>query len=89
MPTFYFGTVTLSRGEKDQNIMLFRESLGNKKLKPLSEMIRLRVEAKAPLLVDRSRHTLSSLIRLLEVLASLESLPLSSIYDSRSPVHSS
>jgi hypothetical protein len=89
MPTFYFGTVTLSRGEKDQNIMLFRESLGNKKLKPLSEMIRLRVEAKVPLLVDRSRHTLSSLTRLLEVLTSLELLPLSSIYDSRSPVHSS
>jgi hypothetical protein len=89
MLTFHFGTVTLLRGEKDQNIMLFRESLRNKKLKPLSEMIRLQVEAKVPLLVDRSRHTLSSLIRLLEVLTSLELLPLSSIYDNRSPVHSS
>lgn len=36
-------------------------------LKPLSEMRRLQVEAKVPLLVDRANHTLSSLIKLREV----------------------
>jgi IS605 OrfB family transposase len=37
-------------------------------LKPLSEMKRLQVEAKVPFLADRSRHTLSSLISLREVI---------------------
>ena len=36
-------------------------------LKPLSEMKRLQVEAKVPLLADRASHTLSSLIKLREV----------------------
>ena len=36
-------------------------------LKPLSEMIRLRLEAKVPSIVDRTSHTLSSLIKLREV----------------------
>jgi len=36
-------------------------------LKPLSEKSRLQVEAKVPLLVDRTSHTLSSLIKLREV----------------------
>lgn len=36
-------------------------------LKPLSEMKRLQVEAKVPLLTDRTSHTLSSLIKLREV----------------------
>ena len=36
-------------------------------LKPLSETKRLQVEAKVPSLVDRTSHTLSSLIRLREV----------------------
>jgi putative transposase len=36
-------------------------------LKPLSEMKRLQVEAKVPLLADRTSHTLSSLIKLREV----------------------
>jgi len=38
-------------------------------LKPLSETIRLQVEAKVPSLVDRTSHTLSSLIRLREVIS--------------------
>ena len=42
-------------------------------LKPLSETVRLQVEAKVPLLVDRTYHSLASLIRLREV---LEELPL-------------
>jgi transposase len=37
-------------------------------LKPYSEMDRLQVEAKVPYLIDRSRHTLSSLIGLKEVI---------------------
>ena len=36
-------------------------------LKPFSKMKRLQVEAKVPLLADRTRHTLSSLIKLREV----------------------
>jgi len=36
-------------------------------LKPLSEMVRLQLEAKVPLIVDRSRQTLASLIRLSKV----------------------
>ena len=36
-------------------------------LKPLSEKSRLQVEAKVPQLVDRTSHTLSSLIKLREV----------------------
>jgi len=36
-------------------------------LKPLSEMRRLQVEAKVPLLADRTSHTLFSLIKLREV----------------------
>ena len=42
-------------------------------LKPLSEMIRLQVEAEVPLLADRTTHSLASLIRLAEV---IEELPL-------------
>ncbi len=47
-------------------------------LKPLSEMARLQVEAKVPLLADRPCHTLSSLIRLLEALRELPSEALAS-----------
>jgi len=36
-------------------------------LKPLSEMVRVQLEAKVPLIVDRSRQTLASLIRLSKV----------------------
>ena len=36
-------------------------------LKPCSEMRRLQIEAKVPQIVDRTTHTLSSLIKLREV----------------------
>jgi len=42
-------------------------------LKPLPETVRLQAEAKVPLLVERTYHSLASLIRLREV---LEELPL-------------
>lgn len=50
-------------------------------LKPLSEMARLQVEAKVPLLVDRTNHTLSSLIRLHEALGSANNADASRIQD--------
>ncbi len=43
----------------------------NSFLKPLSEMARLQVEAKVPLLVGRASHTLSSLIKLSKALREL------------------
>ena len=51
--------------EKDGNIAaryFIREII-----KPLPEMVRLQVEAKVPQLVDRTSHSLASLIRLREV----------------------
>jgi len=50
-------------------------------LKPLSEKIRLQIEANVPLIADRTSHTLSSLIRLQEVINHVNNTSVSSIYD--------
>lgn len=50
-------------------------------LKPLSEITRLQVEANVPLLAVRITHTLSSLIRLHEVLFTTAMLPNALIHD--------
>ena len=54
-------------------------------LKPLSEKRRLQVEAKVPSLVVRTTHTLSSLIRLHEVLSTTAMLPIAPIHDKEAP----
>jgi putative transposase len=54
-------------------------------LKPLSEKRRLQVEAKVPFLVDRTRHTLSSLIRLHEVLSTTATLRAAPIHGKEAP----
>lgn len=50
-------------------------------LKPLSEMARLQLEAKVPLLADRTHHTLSSLIKLHEVIGTANTASVSRIHD--------
>lgn len=50
-------------------------------LKPLPEMVRLQLEAKVPLLVDRTNHTLSSLIKLHEVVGTANTASVSPIHD--------
>ncbi|MDD4969847.1 MAG: hypothetical protein PHT07_10510 [Paludibacter sp.] len=55
-------------------------------LKPLSEKRRLQAEAKVPSLADRTRQTLSSLIRLHEVLSTTAMLPNSPIHDKEAPI---
>lgn len=55
-------------------------------LKPLSEKRRLQVEAKVPSLAVRTTHTLSSLIRLHEVLSTTAMLPNASIHDKEAPI---
>lgn len=54
-------------------------------LKPLSETARLQAEAKVPSLVARTTHTLSSLIKLHEVLSTTAKLPEARIQDREAP----
>lgn len=50
-------------------------------LKPLHENVRLQVEAKVPSLTDRTNHTLSSLIKLQEVISTANKASVSRIHD--------
>lgn len=50
-------------------------------IKPLSEKVRLQLEVKIPLLVDRTSHTLSSLIKIHEVTNNVSSAKVSRIQD--------
>ena len=54
-------------------------------LKPLSETKRLSLEAKVPLLADRTSHTLSSLIKLHDVSSNASIAEVSRIQDKEAP----